>query len=295
MDLLQNNPDIHIVETDKYNFDPTNLQLKLKSSVNNYEKTSDEYNMKDHLYFNDTYKIKISSPLLRHSFELFPVFKEDFMMTVSTFHLPCVRAYYNGSNVYMTPSFISAHMIYMNVDYKYFASTTDPIAIINKYRMRGFGTWLNKNEISIYIKYCSEVPFWQNIFNIKNGMSIKACLGMLHINHKLFKPRMNYKIYTSGINYKITTKNKYNKWYPNRLIHIKKHLEKQECISKTGSINIFDMNIITDIHYNKDKKIEYDEDKETNDTKEEDVEQKDDEEEMDMGLEDDEEETFEQP
>jgi hypothetical protein len=35
----------------------------------------------------------------------------------------------------------------MNLDYKYFAGSQDPINIINKYRMRGFGCWLNMNEL----------------------------------------------------------------------------------------------------------------------------------------------------
>ena len=90
------------------------------------------------------------------------------MSTVANFHMPCVRAYYNGDNVYMTPSFISAHMTFMNIDYKYFAGSKDPINIINKYRMRGFGCWLNKNELNTCIKYIYEVPFWNNLFNINS-------------------------------------------------------------------------------------------------------------------------------
>jgi hypothetical protein len=112
------------------------------------------------------------------------------MTSVANFHMPCVRAYYDG-NVYMTPSFISAHMTFMNIDYKYFAGVRDPIEIINKYRMRGFGVWLNKNEISTYIKYCYEVPFWNNIFliNPNNKNTYKNCLGYLSLVHALFKPR----------------------------------------------------------------------------------------------------------
>jgi hypothetical protein len=259
MDLLKTHPDIIM---DKYKnvftFDPNNLQLKIKSNVNMGE-IKREYDIKDNLYFNDTFKIKIISPALSHSFELFPVFKEDFMMTVSTFHLPCVRAYYNGNNVYMTPSCISAHMTYMNVDYKYFSSSTDPIAIINKYRMRGFGTWLNKKEIDIYIKYCHEVPFWQKIFNIENAKSIKECLGPLNINHRLFKPRLhcaefikpsiyNGNQYIITYNRKISTYMKYNIWYPNRSSHIRRITKKYNCISKLGNIKPLKNNIIQKIY-----------------------------------------------
>ena len=91
----------------------------------------------------------------------------------------------------MTPSCISAHLTYMNIDYKYFAGSKDPIEIINKYRMRGFGTWLNKNEIATYMKYSSMVPFWNNLFNINlnNKNTISSALGPLPLTHKLFYPR----------------------------------------------------------------------------------------------------------
>ncbi len=136
----------------------------------------------------NTYKVKISSKYLQRPFEIFPINKDDFMKTVIKFHMPCVRAYYNGETVYMTPSFISAHLTFMNLDYKYFAGSKDPINIINKYRMRGFGTWLNQNEIKTYIKYIENEPFWKKIFNIKKKTSYRKCLGSLNINFPLFKP-----------------------------------------------------------------------------------------------------------
>jgi hypothetical protein len=110
---------------------------------------------------------------------------DDFMTLVSQFHLPCVRAYYDGYNVYMTPSCISAHMTYMNLDYKYFAGSKDPIEIINKNRMRGFGTWLNRNEIENYVEYSCSVDFWKNMYSKKTDTR-----GTLPLTHKLFHPRM---------------------------------------------------------------------------------------------------------
>jgi len=138
-----------------------------------------------------SFKVRIVAPQLDHDFELFPIMKNDFMETVSRFHMPCVRAYYDNTNVYMTPSCISAHLTYMNIDYKYFAGSKDPIEIINKYRMRGFGTWLNKNEIATYLKYTSMVPFWNNLFNIdlNKKNTLATALGPLTLTHKLFYPR----------------------------------------------------------------------------------------------------------
>jgi len=103
-----------------------------------------------------TYKYKITSSCLKHPFELFKIKYNDFISSVSQFHLPCVRAYYNG-NVYLTPSCISSHLTYMNLDYKYVSGSTDILEIINKYRLRGFGTWLNGTERSMMHRYTKSV------------------------------------------------------------------------------------------------------------------------------------------
>ena len=147
-----------------------------------------------------SFKLRIAAPQLDHELEIFPIKKDDFMATVGQFHMPCVRAYYNGTNVFMTPSCITAHLTFMNIDYKYFAGSKDPIEIINKYRMRGFGTWLNKTEIATYLKYSSLVPFWSNLYNINlsNKSSLKHCLGPLPIHHILYYPRQyNADLYTN--------------------------------------------------------------------------------------------------
>jgi hypothetical protein len=174
-------------------FSQEEIEMILNSNNNlDEEKINIIIPMTDGLGFSDGFKVRITAPQLRRDFELFPVFKDDFMNTVANFHMPCVRAYYNGDNVYMTPSFVSAHMTLMNIDYKYFAGSKDPINIINKYRMRGFGCWLNKNELETYIKYNYEVPFWNNIFNISptNKNSYNKCYGALNMHSNMFKPRM---------------------------------------------------------------------------------------------------------
>jgi hypothetical protein len=56
------------------------------------------------------YKFRISSPYLPHNFELFQTKYPEFFATVSRFHLPIVRSYYDGNTVYMLPSCISACM-----------------------------------------------------------------------------------------------------------------------------------------------------------------------------------------
>ena len=98
---------------------------------------------------------------------------------MSRFHLPIVRSYYDGSEIYLTPSCVFACMTLLNIDYKYFAGSKDPIEIINKYRMRGFGTILNEKEIVRLIEYSSLIPKWKNSYNL-NIQSNKT--SIMHIN-----------------------------------------------------------------------------------------------------------------
>ena len=78
------------------------------------------------------------------------------------------------------------------MDYKYFAGSKDPIEIILKYRMRGFGTFLNRKEIDKAIKYIQQIPFWNNLYSINpdNKDTIKSSLGWLEYKHKLYHPRL---------------------------------------------------------------------------------------------------------
>ena len=159
----------------------TNNNVEFKIYINN--------NTINDISLTYTYKYKIISEYLKHPFELFKIKYDDFMSSVSQFHLPCVRAYYNG-NVYLTPSCISAHLTFMNIDYKYVSGSTDILEIINKYRLRGFGTWLNSSEYFIMIKYCNSVVKWKKIFENNN-----IC-GTLSWGSDIFRKNKNiYNIY----------------------------------------------------------------------------------------------------
>ena len=85
--------------------------------------------------------------------EMFRIKEKEFFNTVARFHFPCVRAYYQGDNVYMLPSCITSMMTGLNIEYKYFAGIRNPVDIINKYMHRGFGVLLNKFEINKLLEY----------------------------------------------------------------------------------------------------------------------------------------------
>jgi hypothetical protein len=204
------------------------LDVEYKICINNMQKEID---------FEYTYKYKIESFFLKHPFELFKINCDDFFSNVSQFHLPCVRAYYNG-NVYLTPSCISAHLTYMNIDYKYVSGNTDIFEIINKYRLRGFGTWLNNSEIKLMIKYCRNIKKWNDIF--KNDIRRHKS-----ISNKIFlKENDKYKIIANlkEFEYKLT----YSKILRIRNEDLITHQVYDDLIviNKEGNINPFKQWII---------------------------------------------------
>ena len=162
-------------------------------------------------------KFKISSKYLNHDFEFFKTrYEGSFFSTVSQFHLPCVRGFYNGVDVKLLPSCISAAMTLINIDYKYFAGSKDPIEIINKYRMRGYTTLLNDSERIRLVSYSNKVEKWDKLYGgiLKSSNdSINSIFGPKPISYSLFKPRhVNKELYSENkpvdINYRYCEVNK---------------------------------------------------------------------------------------
>ena len=230
----------------------------------------EDSNQKPNMKIN--YKYKIISPHLNHSFELFMVRYDDFFATVNSFHLPCVRAYYDGNNVYLTPSCISAHMTLMNIDFKYFHGSSAPPKILDKYRMRGFGTFLNSDELSVHFNYSSMDPFWNNIYNInmKNKNTILNNCGALYYNHKIFQPRLynpesfydacpvdmsqtytqiknNNQLITSS-DFFLELSNRNNQHIPPNLRSLYSFLENFQTVNESGYINPLEKWIIEAIY-----------------------------------------------
>jgi len=150
---------------------------------------------------NENLKYKIASPFMPHSIEAFKIRFNDYFGTVGSFHLPIVRGFYDGSTVKMTPSCISACMTMINIDYKYFAGSKDPIEIINKYRCRGFGTILNDKEKVRFFEYNNLIEKWKNIYSIKlnDSLAIKKCLGFKSPDDLMFK--YSVKVYGDTTTY----------------------------------------------------------------------------------------------
>lgn len=134
-----------------------------------------------------SFKYKILSPLLKHPFEIFQVKAYDFIGTVSRFHLGCVRAYYDGDNVYMTPSCITAHLTGIHLDIKYVSSVRNPVEIDMKYRARGFSRILSSRELKVFTNYSYYIEPWKTLYyNQKILGNIDHIHPIFHKNLKTF-------------------------------------------------------------------------------------------------------------
>jgi hypothetical protein len=208
IEIIKNKHDLYLdsfycedINNDIYkdinNFDPKNINILLYE--NSYE------GIKHDIMVRFNIKYHMNSPYWNHDLELFMIKGDDFMNIVSKFHLPCVRAYYDGDNVYMTPSFISAMMTMTNLHYTYFSSNTMPMEIINKYRQRGFGTILNKNEIKMMYEYSLNSDYWRQLYELNNDkpQDISIFTNPIDANEYFFKPlnKDNYKVYKYDYGY----------------------------------------------------------------------------------------------
>jgi len=134
--------------------------------------------------YSESIKYKINTGDKTREIELFKIDTKDPFGTVARFHKPCVRAYYQDGTFYMLPSFITAMMTLINIEYKYFAGSRDPIEIINKYRNRLFSVILNTNEKKSMIMYDKLID--QNKDNNKEKSKSKF-FGPQLLNSKMFK------------------------------------------------------------------------------------------------------------
>ncbi len=117
--------------------------------------------------------------------EMFRIKEKEFFSAVARFHFPCVRSYFQGDNVYILPSCVSAMMTGLNIEYKYFAGIRNPNEIINKYLFRGFGVLLNKFERNLWLEYNKTSDNKQYKFNIVDNNYDKL-VGSKMISNEIF-------------------------------------------------------------------------------------------------------------
>jgi hypothetical protein len=186
-----NDMNIHLVAYEQLKSTHKPLDSEICYYVNDFRdkdnQVSDDKNVLV-LKISESIKFKIRSSKMLRTIELFRAKSNDFFGVVARFHLPCVRAYYQGDNVYLLPSCITSMMTDINIDYKYFAGVRDPIDIINKYRMRNKSSILADDEKKHMAYYNNHVTTFGKMFHVGTTDQIKNMFGPKEITDSIFKP-----------------------------------------------------------------------------------------------------------
>ncbi|MCW5950990.1 MAG: hypothetical protein KIT69_01845 [Propionibacteriaceae bacterium] len=101
----------------------------------------------DRVQTKSKFKYVIYGKPIKRNIEMFCIYNKDPTALVAGFHLPCVRAYFDGNNIWAVPSFIIAAKTGLCIDYKWFSCNKRPIDIFLKYYNRGFIPILNPDEL----------------------------------------------------------------------------------------------------------------------------------------------------
>lgn len=220
--LIPNNYDsMNIYKLDSENYDnfnkmDTEIIYRRNDVIKEGQNKFNENDNKIVIKFSENFRFKLNCK--KTNIEMFRIKDREFFNTVARFHFPCVRSYYNGSNVHILPSCISAMMTGLNIEYKYFAGIRNPNEIVNKYLQRGFGVLLNKYERNIWVDYNKSDPLYSNV------------LGEKLVSNNLFKLENTgeYKVYKID-----DLKKYYEKLSSNKIIDF----TNMKTISENGNIN----------------------------------------------------------
>lgn len=142
------------------------------------------------------------------TYDVFPIYKKTPAQLVSSFHMPVVRAWWDGHNTYALTSCVCAVLSGVNINYKWFFCKNTPIDIYLKYMKRGYTLLLNDREHSAVKKYIEEkkididyrrgsISRFHSLFNknkktINNDPIIIDCPGIVNrVYGKVLKPDLS--------------------------------------------------------------------------------------------------------
>ena len=212
---------IYYAQNESHDFETKLKETDFIFYRNDFRKDSDKVPDSDNkaiMRIGESIRFKLNFKKINKTIEVFKTNRNDFFSTVARFHLPCVRAYYHDSNVYMLPSCVGAMMTGINIDYKYFAGIRDPYQIVIKYMKRGFGVLLNKDELKQLEKHITT-----------NGLS-KQYFGPKEVYSEMFTQFENKKEYKY-----IETYDELNKYYYEK--NNKMDCDKFNTVAPNGNIS----------------------------------------------------------
>ena len=155
----------------------------------NKNNTNDKYG-KPYIKIVEGIKFKINSKYMKRSVEIFRIRYDDFFSCVGRFHLNCVRGFYDGDDVKLLSTCVTALKTGICMNIKYLSGKRDPICIINKYRTRNFSVILNDFEKVHVAEYNGSVELDNEMYslNIKDRNSVMNHFGPKNLTSDIYKP-----------------------------------------------------------------------------------------------------------
>lgn len=181
--------DIIVDEADDDAFDKkvwriANHVAEVLCKMHGKESLSDREFRADRINTNKSYKYYLSGTLLPRSVEIFRFYSLSPITGVKRFHLPAVRALYDGERVLIMPSAVCCAYSGVCCNYKLIAREYKPQEIILKYYCRGFRTILNSNEDREMLEHVFSNPKYAAVSN-----TAKSSLRYTSVNNPIFTPR----------------------------------------------------------------------------------------------------------
>lgn len=133
-----------------------------------------------------SFKYQVTHPITKLKLEIFKSPRAPMDM-VSSYHMPCVRMYYDFRQVYMTRSCASALITGINENYNWFSSNKNPMDIVLKYAQRGFTTRLNIKELQCINEFMRKSDRWSYIQTTNDDDNYSHFTGQYDCQHMFFR------------------------------------------------------------------------------------------------------------
>lgn len=180
-------------------------------------------------------------------FKIIDFYKSNFNMVanVAKFHFNCVRAVYDGSDVYVLSDAVGAFKTGININFRIFFNNINPMDIILKYVNKGQSFILNTSERYAIVKYINNSE-WKDAFkSIKPEVATTSiATGALNFMNNILSNLRKETVEDNDLNCLIKSKNifgnftPYHEFYNFRFKISKDQYPKKDYFTRQPSVNL---------------------------------------------------------
>lgn len=186
---------IHTPTFEEFKICAYKLYEKLRLRVKNNNSIADQRIYIKRIRRGSNFKYSLYGPGINRPIDLFWITKSPDTF-VEQFHLGVVRMHWNGKQINIMQSALSALLTGINHDYRWMSCNKAPVIPVIKYAQRGYTTPLNKFERPILVEYISGNKEWCNSI-ITQTMANENIFSPVMLHNLFFMP----EITNSGIRF----------------------------------------------------------------------------------------------